>query len=912
VPDWKQEILKRLATLRLAPEREAEIVEELSQHLEDRYRELLVGGATDVEARHVALEELTDRPVDELTRGLRQVERAMNQEPVVPGGGGRGNLFTSFGQDVRYGLRQLRRNPGFTIVAASTLALGIGVNTAIFSIVNLLVLRPLPIHAPEQVTFLTSQQKGGGASNNFSYPDLEEIRKQTSSTFSDVAGVQPYGMEGLSFEGKSRPMWTSYVTGNFFAMMGVQPALGRFFLPAEGQVAGADPVLVLGYSYWRTRFGGDTNIVGKTADVDGHPVTVIGVAPEGFRGISALLDTQGYLPLGMQVLDNQTASDFMSHREKKNVLVVTRLKGGVKLEAAQSTLAVVARRLSGEYPKEDRWTAVRASPLGPFGPFTDTTDPMPFVGAIFLFLAGLVLVLAGVNVANTLLVRATVRRREMAVRAALGAARARLIRQLLTESLMLGLLGCAGGIVLGLGASLVLSSVPTDSAIPIVFDFPFDWRVFSYALAAGVFAALLVGTVPALRASRSNLRDILHEGSRTSTGSGQRLRKTLVVLQVAGSLMLLIVAGLFARSLKEVQNSDLGFDANQVLNFSMDAHQAGYREPQARAFLDDLLTRVRALPGIQSASLAATVPMGYYSEGTTLQIEGYQPPPGSDNLYAGYNTVSPNYFQTMRIPLLQGRDFRNADNANAPRVAVINQAMAERFWPKGNPVGRHFSLANDPDHPVEIIGVVKNSRTSDLSGSFGAYFYLAFSQKYMLPVTLQVRAATAPETMTPQIREIIRSLEPSMPVFDVMSMSQALDTLNGLMLYRVAGGLAALFGLLGLTLAFVGVYGVVSYSAAQRTHEIGIRMALGAERGDVLRLVVGQGLWLIFIGVALGIGGALAMTRLLSSLLYGVSATDPMTFLVIPLLLAGVALVASYIPARRATKVDPMVALRYE
>jgi predicted permease len=912
MPEWKQEILKRLAGLKLEPAREAEIAEELAQHLEDRHHELLAGGATEDDARRLALEELTRSSADELIRSLARVERKAPHEPEIPGGGRRGTLLATLWQDVRYGARMLRKNPGFTLVAVLTLGLGIGVNTAIFSVVDLILLRPLPIEAPEEVAFLTSQQKGGGVSNNFSYPDLEDIRTQAGSVFSDLAGVQPYGMEGLSFEGKNQSMWTSYVTGNFFGMMGVRPALGRFFLPTEGKVAGADPVLVLGYSYWKTRFGGDATVVGRTVQVDGHPVTVIGVAPEGFRGISAMLDTQGYLPLGMQVLDNQTPNDFMSHRDQKRVLVIARMKPGVNLGAAQSALAVVARRMESEYPKEDRWATLRASPLGPFGPFTDTTDPMPFVAAVFLLLALLVLVLAGVNVANTLLVRATVRQREMAIRAAMGAGRARLIRQLLTESLMLGLLGCAAGLVLGLGASRALSSVPVNSAIPIVFEFPFDWRVFSYALAAGVFAALLIGTVPALRASRSDLREILHAGGRTATGSGQRLRKTLVVLQVAGSLMLLIVAGLFMRSLKEVQKSDLGFDPSRVLNFSMDVHQAGYREPQARAFLRDLLARVRALPGIQSASLAATVPMGYYSEGTTLQIEGFQPRPGQDDLDAGYNTVSPGYFQTMRIPLLQGRGFRDSDNQDAPRVAVINQVMAERFWHGENPLGRHFLLANDPDHPVEVIGVVKNSHTGSLNGAFGAYFYLAFSQKYMVPVTLQVRTASAAQTTTAQILGIIRSLEPAMPVFDVMSMSQALDTMNGLMLYRVGGGLAACFGLLGLTLAFVGVYGVVSYSTAQRTHEIGIRMALGAERRDVLRLVVGQGLRLIGVGVTLGLGGALALTRFLSSLLYGISPTDPLAFVAVMLLLTASVMLASYIPARRATRLDPMVALRYE
>ncbi len=344
----------------------------------------------------------------------------------------------------------------------------------------------------------------------------------------------------------------------------------------------------------------------------------------------------------------------------------------------------------------------------------------------------------------------------------------------------------------------------------------------------------------------------------------------------------------------------------------MDAHEAGYNEARACAFQQKLLARVRALPEVQSAALAATVPMGYYSEGSSLQVEGYEPRPGHEDLYAGYNVVSPHYFATMGIPVVQGRDVRENDGPDAPRVAVINQAMAERFWPRQNPLGRHFTMSGDPEHPVEVIGVVQNSRTGDLYSPFGPYFYLVLAQKYMLPVTLQVRTTGAPERVAPQALRIVRNLEPAMPAFDVMTMTQALDTLNGLMLYRVAGGLAACFGLLGLLLALVGVYGVVSYSAAQRTHEIGIRMALGAEREDVLKLVVGQGFKLTLLGVALGVGSALALTRLLASLLYKVKPSDPLTFIAVSLVLTAVALLASYIPARRATKVDPMVALRYE
>ena len=534
------------------------------------------------------------------------------------------------------------------------------------------------------------------------------------------------------------------------------------------------------------------------------------------------------------------------------------------------------------------------------------------LSALFLTMASIVLILACVNVTSILLARATVRRREIAIRAALGASRGRLIRHLLTESFILALLGCMGGILLGLAGSRALSSLPLHTAAPIIMAFPFDWRVFAYAFAVALLAGVIAGIAPALRASGGNLNVFLHEGARTMSPSGHRLRKILVMCQVGGSVTLLIVAGLFLRSLLKVQRSDLGFDPQHTLNITMDPHLAGYDQEQSHQFVESALERVRALPGVQSASLAATVPMGPISMGDSLEVEGLASSPGQRAPVAGYNVVSAGYFETMHIPLLLGRDIRETDKQNSMRIAVINQAMAERFWPGSDPLGKQFSLKEDSSHPLEVVGVVRNSRTETLYSPADPYFYMALAQKPMLPVTLQVRTAGEPQSMAHEIVAIIKSLEPAMPLADVQTMTEALDTPMGLLLFRWGAGLATAMGILGLILAIIGMYGVVSYTATQQTHEIGIRLALGARPGEILRMIFRQGVLVVVPGTIVGVVAAFAMTRLVGGFLVGVTPTDPLTYAGVVLVLALVALAASYIPARRATKVDPMVALRYE
>jgi predicted permease len=816
-------------------------------------------------------------------------------------------------QDIRYGFRTLLKNPGFTAVAILTLALGIGANTAIFSLVDAFLLRPLPVKDPAQITTLGYQQDSSTplVINTFSVPDYRDIRDQTGNVFSGLVAYQ-IGLDGLTVNGKADRVVSSYVTGNYFSMMGIKPALGRFILPSEGETIEADPVMVLGYAYWKTHFGGDPEIVGKNVSVDGHPVTIVGVAPEGFYGLFALVDIQAYMPLGMASIEGNP-SDFMNNRGFRQLFVYGRLQPGASIGKAQSTLNVVGQRLSQAYPKDDKNLSLLVFPELRSRPSPDPKNTLLVISGLFLGLAAMVLLLACVNVANILLVRATVREREMAIRAALGAGRGRLMRQLLTESLVLALGGGLAGIVLGYWGSSALSHLNFATDLPVRLDFGFDWRVFGFAFSAALLTGLIVGIVPAVRASRGNLAQILHEGGRGLVGGRHRLRSALVVAQVAGSLMLLIIAGLFTRSLGEAQRSNLGFDPSHVVNFYMDPAEIGYNEAQGREFYKNLLARVRALPGVVSATTANSTPMGYINGGDTVTVEGYEVPAGQPAPVSLYNVISTDYFKTLGIPLLQGRTFTEADDQNALFVGIVNEAMVKKYWPNVDPIGRHFRIGAELNHPITVIGVAKNSRFAGITGDINTYFYLPLAQHYAINslAALQVRTAAAPQTMIPTIEHEIESLAPELPVFDVKTMTEALNTLNGLLLYRIGAMLAAALGILGLILALVGVYGVISYAASQKTHEIGIRMALGAQPAEILKMILRQGLVIVAVGLVIGLISALAAAKVVGDFLT-VSATDPLTYVTVSGALTIVALLACYIPARRAMRVDPIVALRYE
>ena len=874
---------------------DAQLDDEVRGYVEMLADEKIKQGMSSGEARREAKME---------TGGIEQVKEQVREVRA-------GHFLETLAQDLRYGLRMLRKSPGFTAVAVLTLALGIGANTAIFSLVNWMILRPLPLERPSQIVFLESTYKDGGARTTFSFPDFQQIQRQTSEVFAGISAVQMFQMDGLSVDGNSQPMFSCYVTGNFFALTGIKPALGRLILPLEGNAVGADPVLVLSYGYWKSRFDGDRGIIGKRVSVNGHPLTIIGVAPEDFHGVESSIDMQGYMPLGMAPTLQDASADLFTNEKGGNLELVARLKTGVALAQVQPSLEIVSQRLSSKHPA---WMNIRAVPLGPMSLVTGPAvrPALTLVSSLFLILAGAVLVLACMNIANLCLVRVAARQREVAVRAALGASRSRLIRQLLTESLLLALFGCAAGIFLGLAASRSFSSIPLRGPLPFVLDFSFDWRVFSYAIAAAALTGILVGITPAVRVSRTDLSEILHEGGRTATGR-QRLRSVLVAAQVAGSLMLLIVAGLFVRSMERVEHSDLGFDPSHVLNATIDPHEAGYNETQAREFESTLLERARALPGVTSASLALSVPLSYASYYRRLVVEGYRPRP-DEEVGAGYNAVSSEYFVTMRIPILEGRGILDSDNQSSQRVAVVNQNFVNSYWHGLDPIGRHFSTLGDPNRSTTVVGVVKNSRDDDIFTNNDPFYYAPLAQQSNgnSVVTLQLRAASTPQTLAGEVTGLVRSLEPAMPVFDVQTMTTELDGLNGFLLFQFAAGLAGSLGVLGLLLAVVGVYGVISYAASQRTHEIGIRLALGAQPLQVLTLIFRQGILIVGIGVLVGLLCAAALARLVANFLYGTSPSDPLTYVATSALLAAIALLACYIPARRAMRVDPMVALRYE
>jgi predicted permease len=689
--------------------------------------------------------------------------------------------------------------------------------------------------------------------------------------------------------------------------------VGRLIYGDETEQQGQEPVVVLSHGYWKRRFNSDPSIVGRQVKLNGRTATVIGVAPEGFRGVYSIVDMQAYMPMGMRTLwsDND---DFWKKRDTRQLKVLGVLKPGVSRKEAQSSLDVVTRRTAQSYP-EDKDFSARIYPEWLARPEPDPTYQIVIIGVAFMVLAGLVLLLACTNVANLVLVRAAARTREMAVRAALGAARTRLVRQLLTESIILGLLGGVAGLMLGAWISSMLSSIHIQAlGSRLVFDFTLDWRVFAFALAAALVTGMLVGLVPAWRASRTNLTEVLHEGSRGVLAGTTRslLRPALVVSQVAVSLTLLVAAGLFVRSARNAERAYLGFDPTHLLNATTDVRNIGLKKDQAHRFYRDLEDRARVLPGVQSVSLAVTVPMGYANEGGPVYLEGKSSDSKETVPDVLYNTVSLDYFATMRTPLVGGRDFNAQDTETSPPVAIINEFMAQRFWPKGDAIGKRFSIKGPSGPFIAVVGIAKQGKYNGLGEDPSPFFYLPEEQDPQLVRTLQVRTAGAPELMIPEVERLIHSMAPGLPVVGLETMEQSLEGVNGLFGFKMGTRFAGALGLLGLVLAIVGVYGVISYAAAQRTHEIGVRMALGADRRDILKMVLRQGAMLVGIDVAVGLGLTLVLARGISGLLVGVSPSDPLTFAAMAAFLAAVGLLASYIPAHRAMNVEPLKALKYE
>jgi putative ABC transport system permease protein len=813
-------------------------------------------------------------------------------------------------QDVRLGLRMLAKNPGFTVAVALTLGLGIGANAAVFSIVNTLLLRPPPVADPTNLYVLATTHQENEAPHNVSWKDFADYR-QRRDLFSELAAFE-IGFAGLSADNRAERIVVSRVTGNYFSMLGIRPAFGRLIQPSEGASFGTDPIIVLGHSYWRRRFNADPLVVGRTIRINAQPVTVVGVVPEEFTGSYSLIEFDGYMPLGM-VYPEADYKELIEQRDNHQLRVLGRLAPGVDISRAQAGVDVLARQLEQQYPNTNRTVRMRVIPEYLSRPEPNNADTMPFVASVFLLLVGLVLLTACVNVVNLLLVRATARQRELAVRAALGAGRRRLIRQLLTESLVIAALGGLAGAVFGRWSSTLISRIPFPWDLPVRFDLPFDWRVFTYIAAIALGAGILVGLLPALRASRADVNEVLREGGRSMVDGGrQRVRAALIVGQVAMSMVLLVAAALFVRSVRNAQTVDFGFDYTGVLNLTMDVSQLGLDETRGRELYRQVEERVRALPGVESASFAYSVPFGYYNAAETIEVEGRPSPKDQRPPAVNYNVVGPGYFQTMRIPLVRGRAFTERDNETAPRVAIVNQFMADRLWPGEEAIGKRFRMVREGAPWMEVVGVTKEGKYNYIFQERGSYFFMPLAQEYQPLRALHLRTAGAPEVLAPAVQQAIRALNPDLPLQDVRSMRSTMDGGNGFFLLNMGALFGGALGLLGLVLALVGIYGVVSYSAAQRTQEIGVRMALGAQARDIMRLVVGQGLVLVGIGLGVGLLAAFVVSSLLATMLFGISSRDPFTFVAVPILLGGMSLAASYLPALRATRVDPVIALRSE
>jgi predicted permease len=814
-------------------------------------------------------------------------------------------------QDLRFAFRQLRKAPSFAVTAVLTLALGIGANTAIFSLVNSLLLKPLPVTNAQQIMTVVLRENNGPLQQALSWPEVKEIRKQSSHSFSDVFAY------GISLDGLAAPgqqpdrIMTAFVSGNFFEGLELKPAAGRLFLRGEGEVPGQDPIVVLGYDYWQTKFNGDPNVVGRPVTVDGHPFTVVGVAPKGFHGVQSFVSMAAFLPIS-EIPITGVHADILSNWQNRSFSVNARIRSEVSLKQAGAELSVVAKNLMRQQPEVEKKLGIEVFPEPTLRINAGNPSTMYIVSGLFLSLAIMVLLLACVNVANLVLVRATAREREMAIRTALGAQRFRLIRQMITESVTLALIGGIAGVALGMWGSSALSHLNIHADIPVVLSFGFDWRIFIYSFVVALLAGVIVGLVPALRIAKANINAVLHEGSRGVTGGRHWLRDSLVALQIASSLVLLVIAGLFVRSLTAMQAMDFGFKPDHVINFVIDANEIGMTDLQIRELVSSIRGRLHQVAGVEYVSHAGSIPLGYFGSGDRMIVDGAPVPANPSDSNASFNVVSPEYFSVMGIDILEGRAIAEADNEHGRDVAVISESTAKKFWPGQDAIGHTFRMGIEKDRKMEVIGIARDAEFQLFNGArLQPYFYIPYAQHSVgnTLMVFQVKTPMEPSVLMPIVEKTIHDLAPQLPIFQVQTMRQALYTLNGLLLFQIGASLAAIMGGLGLTLAIIGLYGVVSYAVSRRTHEIGLRMALGATRGSVFRMIYRQSILVVVAGLGIGLALALLAAKTVGSLVV-VSVWDPTTYALVGAVLALAALGSCYLPARRAMTVEPMVALR--
>jgi len=899
---WRDEIASRLARLKLAPAREAEIIDELSQHLEDRYRELLGGGVAEEEAWRTALEDLSDP--EALVEELRQVENRVGMEPIVPGAGGeKENIMTDLGQDVRYGLRMMVKNPGFTAVAVLTLALGIGANTAIFSVLDAVLLRPLPYPEPQQLVKLWSRFTGIGLpndQNDVSAPEFRDLQ-QLSQSFSGIAAINT-GTFNIGVKGSPQRAIGASVSPSLFAILGARAALGRTFAENEAQ-PGHDQEVILSHTFWERAFGGDRGIIGSTLRIDAVPYTVVGVMPAGFD-----------YPPGTEVWGPLAFSpDALSPNNRGNhgLEVLARITPGISFAQARTDMDRVGKTIieqnRSNYPYEKYGFAVIMNPL-----LEETVGDVKTSLWVLMAAVGLVLLIACANVANLLLVRASGRLKETAVRVAMGASPWRLARQLLTESGLLGLTGGIAGLIL---SHWVLRGLVTLSAesLPRAVSTGISGPALAFTLIVSLGTGILFGLAPVLHVRRETSYDVLKSGRSTPAGVSNRLRRVLVVAEIALSLVLLAGAGLLLRSFAQILKVDPGFRPEGVLTVRVSLPDAKYSQPQqVREFYRNLLGRVQSLPGVEAAGAINFLPLGGQNSSGTTTIDTQSVPLEDRTPEVDYRGATPGYFKAMGIPLLRGRFFDAGDSETASPVAIVDETLAQTYWPNQDPIGKriHFGGVKSTMPWMTVVGVVKHVHNRTLEARSRTEFYWPQEQNPSGTMSVVVRTSGNPMSLAPTIEKDVSGLDPELPVFQVRSMAEVMG--ESMARRRLSLVLLGVFAGLALLLASIGIYGVTSYSVNQRQPEIGLRMALGARRIQVLQLVLRQGMLLTIAGLGIGLVAALVATRLMGSLLFAVRPADPLALGGAALMLMLVALLAILVPAGRATRVDPAVTLRYE
>ncbi len=906
--EWKLEIKKRLAGSNLKPEREVEILDELSNDLQDRYDELRSQGLTHEEAFGDVIGELD---ATDLAFELRPAEEISAHIAVPEGAPASGQLFWDFLMDLCYAARTLRKFPGFTAVAVLTLALGIGANTAVFTVINTLLLNPLPVEKISTLVALNTTQAKKTAQlgdlQALSFQNLKDIRERTH-VFSSLAGHSSPMAVTMTDKAEPHRIFMELVTANYFDTLGIHPYLGRFFLPDEDAKPGADPVAVLGYSGWRSRFGGVPDIIGRTIKLNDIPFTIVGIGPKDFKGLYAVFGPDLWVPSMMaeRVLPSQQQR-ALTDRAVPLFTGVGRLGRSVALAQAQAEMKIEAAALDNEHPEANQGQTIVVRPLteAAYGP---ERQGLVFGRALLVAIVGLVLLIACSNAANLLLARATVRRQEIAVRIALGAGRGRLIRQLLTESVLLGLLSGIFGFLFGYGGCQVLSSLRPAEYAQNLADLRIDPAVFGFAFVTAIITGLIFGLVPALRSSRTSVSEVLKEETRTAGRSRGHLSlaNTLLAGQVAASLVLLVVAGMFLRSIQHEYTIDPGYQTKHLAIFMLYPGQAGYDQTRTEQFYKQAREHVSSVPSIASVSWASNLPL-WGRKDTGMVIEGQEQRKKSEAISAVVNTIDLDYFSTLSIPFVEGRDFTQDDRDISAPVAIINDTMAAEYWPNQNPLGKRVQLPHGKRF-LQIVGVVKTSNYQTLGEPPQSCIYIPLQQNFSDGMILYVRTEHDPTTILASVQEQIHNIDPGLAVEDIRTGSKVIE--QALWWSKIAVDLLGVFGLLALGLASVGLYGIMAYSVNQRRREIGVRMALGAGQGNVWLMILRQGMTLVLTGLALGVVLALVVGHALSRFLYGVSGGDLVSLGGASLILLVVALVACYLPARSASRVDPLVALR--